>query len=183
MATKWEHFPKDLCQVTNDGLTLNRLSPTGSNPEFSVALSGRLEDKEKHEIEVFYSGDCTYFGVGVAQSTIPLQESPRRLEPGNAWFFLNKGFLCDGRTFRDDTLDPGAIFPLPFHAALLKCRSIKLISLPSSLSNPDRLEFPALHFLSPVTRALVPGPKSTCVRAATDLSERPLQLDPIGESP
>jgi len=28
------------------------------------------------------------------------------LERGSAWFLLNKGFLCDGGAFEDDSLDP-----------------------------------------------------------------------------
>ena len=35
---------------------------------------------------------------------LPLDASPRRLERGMAWFLLNKGFLCDGGAFEDDTL-------------------------------------------------------------------------------
>ena len=37
---------------------------------------------------------------------MPLDASPRRLERGSAWFLLNKGFLCDGGAFEDESLDP-----------------------------------------------------------------------------
>jgi hypothetical protein len=39
-----------------------------SSPEFCVALSGPLDAGGKQEIEAYYSGDCTYFGIGVCVS-------------------------------------------------------------------------------------------------------------------
>jgi hypothetical protein len=32
------------------------------------------------------------------------------LDGGSAWYFLNKGFLCNGKFFEDDTLDPGNLY-------------------------------------------------------------------------
>lgn len=105
----WDIFPSHGCSLTNDCLTVNRVQDSRPIPNFSVALTGplSLDGGDGHELEVFYSGDCNYFGVGIAESNIPTDESPRRLQRGSAWFFLNKGFLCDGGSFEDDTLDPG----------------------------------------------------------------------------
>lgn len=106
MVCCWETLPGQGCRLANDFLTVNRVEGSETIPEFSVAMTGRLDEGDK-EFEVFYSGDCNYFGIGVAESDIPTDESPRRLEQGRAWFFLNKGFLCNGRAFEDDTLEPG----------------------------------------------------------------------------
>ena len=103
----WEIIPSNGCSLTNHGLTVNRVQDSAPIPDFSVALTGPLDGGDRHELQVLYTGDCNYFGVGIAESNIPTHESPRWLQRGSAWFLLNKGFLCDGGSFEDDSLDPG----------------------------------------------------------------------------
>ena len=61
----WELYDGSSCQVLHEGRTLERHS---EHHPFSVGLSGRLSG-EKHEVEVFFSGDCSYFGIGIAVSS------------------------------------------------------------------------------------------------------------------
>lgn len=62
---RWEEAPEGV--IREDGRVAAR---DGESPQevFSVAISGRLDRNRKHGIEVFYSGNCNYFGIGVAVS-------------------------------------------------------------------------------------------------------------------
>lgn len=100
-APKWIACGKSMKISENERV----ITKNSNTCKFGVALSERLTDTV-YEIDVTFQGDCYYFAIGLAKSTIPLNDSLRRLNPGSAWFILNKGFLCDGKTFPDDSLDP-----------------------------------------------------------------------------
>ena len=70
--------------------------PCAAPPSRSVRLSAPASVRRLTPLPPAYS----------QAPSIPLDASPRRLGRGLAWFVLNKGFLCDGGAFEDDTLDP-----------------------------------------------------------------------------
>ncbi len=76
------------------------------------------------KLEAFYCGESKNTGIGISvkpnferpcfaqkfaynrqKSSFPLQNSPRRLERGNAWFYHANGLLCDGISFKDDMIE------------------------------------------------------------------------------
>ena len=107
MALRWSEWGESMEIVESPSISEIVVWKRGITPEYGVALTSPLAAGETvHAIEVLFTGDCNYFAIGVSHSSIPLNESPRRLDRGKAWFLLNKGFLCDGRAFEDDSLDP-----------------------------------------------------------------------------
>jgi hypothetical protein len=105
MNMRWSEWGESMEISENHGIS--QICKRGITPEYGVALTSPLAAGDAvHVIEVLFTGDCNYFAIGVSLSSIPLNESPRRLDRGKAWFLLNKGFLCDGRAFEDDSLDP-----------------------------------------------------------------------------
>ena len=49
---------------------------------------------------------CLTVVTTTQDGSVPIENSLRRLERGQSWFFLNKGFLCDGAAIEDDSLEP-----------------------------------------------------------------------------
>eukprot|EP00290_Baffinella_frigidus_P029278 CAMPEP_0180228916 /NCGR_PEP_ID=MMETSP0987-20121128/25085_1 /TAXON_ID=697907 /ORGANISM="non described non described, Strain CCMP2293" /LENGTH=308 /DNA_ID=CAMNT_0022193275 /DNA_START=113 /DNA_END=1035 /DNA_ORIENTATION=- len=77
--------------------------------EFGVVISGPLSKGRVQELEVQFSTggkECRYWALGVAAADVPLDTSLRRVARGRAWFLHNRGFLCDGPAFEDDSLPP-----------------------------------------------------------------------------
>ena len=95
------------------------VTKTRAQPEFGVALvrgvqmgaTKAMQDRAcvVWEIRVERGvGSRPWVGVGLTVPSIAMNESPRQQSQGKSWFYHDRGFLCDGNVFVDDSLPPFA---------------------------------------------------------------------------
>jgi hypothetical protein len=116
--TRWSLYPTG----THVDEERTRILKVNDNYPFMCAMSEAITS-DYAKLEAFYFGDCKNTGIGISvkqmctplfcskfthnrqKSSIPLHNSPRRLERGNAWFYHANGLLCDGISFQNDTIE------------------------------------------------------------------------------
>eukprot|EP00292_Cryptomonas_paramecium_P001722 CAMPEP_0113674852 /NCGR_PEP_ID=MMETSP0038_2-20120614/7674_1 /TAXON_ID=2898 /ORGANISM="Cryptomonas paramecium" /LENGTH=941 /DNA_ID=CAMNT_0000591529 /DNA_START=55 /DNA_END=2876 /DNA_ORIENTATION=- /assembly_acc=CAM_ASM_000170 len=104
----WELWEPHSLQVSG-----GRVTKVSSTPQFSVALSGhQLHGKRATWVVTVFRRGRGWCGVGVATSDVELGESLRQASPagatkqGKAWFYHDRGFLCNGEVICDDSVPP-----------------------------------------------------------------------------